>query len=232
MLTYTGTGVRDIDVNDTGSDLNLHFDQASGKSARVRNPSDGRSLVFDLSTIGYKDIKFAYAVQRTNQGQLINHISYSTDGVNYTQANLSQTSFSVGTDFSLVEVDFSSITAVNNNANFKVKITFEGNTTAANGNNRYDNITLKGVVDNLSVPNNNVTTYQVFPNPFTNTIQVISSEQMTELTVYDMVGKRIWQKTNVNQNSEIIDLETLNTGVYLLKIKTPTGIITHQLIKQ
>jgi len=52
------------------------------------------------------------------------------------------------------------------------------------------------------------------------------------LTVYDMVGKRIWQKTNVNQNSEIINLETLNTGVYLLKIKTPTGIITHQLIKQ
>lgn len=232
LLTYTGTGVRDIDVNDTGSDLNLHFNQASGKSARVRNPSDGRSLVFDLSTIGYKDIKFAYAVQRTNQGQLINHISYSTDGVNYTQANLSQTSFNVGTDFSLVEVDFSSITAVNNNANFKVKITFEGNTTAANGNNRYDNITLKGVVDNLSVPTNNVTTYQVFPNPFTNTIQIISSEQMTELTVYDMVGKRIWQKTNVNQNSEIIDLETLNTGVYLLKIKTPTGIITHQLIKQ
>ena len=232
LLTYTGTGVRDIDVNDTGSDLNLHFNQASGKSARVRNPSDGRSLVFDLSTIGYKDIKFAYAVQRTNQGQLINHISYSTDGVNYTQANLSQTSFNVGTDFSLVEVDFSSITAVDNNPNFKVKITFEGNTTAANGNNRFDNITLKGVVYNLSVPTNNATTYQVFPNPFTNTIQIISSEQMTELTVYDMVGKRIWQKTNINQNSEIIDLETLNTGVYLLKIKTPTGSITHQLIKQ
>ena len=232
LLTYTGTGVRDIDVNDTGSDLNLHFNQASGKSARVRNPSDGRSLVFDLSTIGYKDIKFAYAVQRSNQGQLINHISYSTDGVNYTQANLSQTSFNVGTDFSLVEVDFSSITAVDNNPNFKVKITFEGNTTAANGNNRFDNITLKGVVYNLSVPTNNATTYQVFPNPFTNTIQIISSEQMTELTVYDMVGKRIWQKTNINQNSEIIDLETLNTGVYLLKIKTPTGSITHQLIKQ
>ncbi|HLP63488.1 CotH kinase family protein [Flavobacterium sp.] len=232
LMTYTGTGVRDIDVNDTGSDLNLHFNQASGKSARVRNPSDGRSLVFDLSTIGYRDIKFAYAVQRTNQGQLINHISYSTDGVNYTQANLSQTSFNVGTDFSLVEVDFSSITAVNNNANFKVKITFEGNTTAANGNNRYDNITLKGVVNNLSVPTNTATTYQVFPNPFTNTIQIISSEQMTELTVYDMVGKRIWQKMNVNQNTETIDLETLNTGVYLLKIKTLTGSITHQLIKQ
>ena len=232
LMTYTGTGVRDIDANDGGSELNLHFGQASGISARVRNPSDGRSLVFDLPTTGYKDIKFAYAVQRTNQGQLINHIAYSVDGVNYIQTDLTQTSFNIGTDFSLVSIDLSSIPAVNNNANFKIRITFEGNTTAANGNNRLDNITLKGVVDNLSVPSANQTTYQVFPNPFTNTIQVISSEEMIELSIYDIVGKKIWHKTNVNQNSETIDLATLNTGVYLLKIKTTNGLITHKLVKQ
>jgi len=185
-----------------------------------------------MPTTGFKDLKFAYAVQRTNQGQLTNNVSYSVDGVDYVQDNMNQTSFGVGTDFSFVEVDFSSITAINNNANFKVRITFAGNTTAANGNNRFDNITLKGVVDNLSVPSNIQTKYQVFPNPFTNNVQVISSEEMKELAVFDMVGKKIWQKTSSNQNSETIDLETLNSGVYLLKIKTVNAMIIHKLVKQ
>lgn len=232
LMTYTGTGPRDIDANNNGSILNMHFDQTSGKCARVRNPSEGRSLVFDLPTTGFKDIKFAYAVLRTNEGQLANNLSYSVDGINFTQADMSQTAFNVTTDFSLVDIDFSSIPAINNNPNFKVQLTFEGNTTGVNGNNRFDNITLKGVVNSLSEPSHNLTAYQVFPNPFTNNIQIISSEQMTELSVYDMIGKRIWQKKGISTNDTTIDLESLNVGVYLLQIRTTSGLITHKLIKQ
>ena len=232
QMTYLGTGPRDIDANNNGSILNMHFNQTSGKSARVRNPSDGRSVVFNLPTTGFKDIKFAYAVQRTNDGQLSNNLSYTTDGVTYTQAGLSQTLFNVSTDFSLVSLDFTSITAVNNNPNFKIKVTFEGNTTAENGNNRFDNITLKGVENTLSVPTQSALSYQVYPNPFTNTLQINSNRSMLEMTVYDLIGKKIWQKTSNNNTSETIDLSSLNQGVYLLKIKTTNGIITHKLIKQ
>ena len=232
LMTYTGSGPRDIDANNSGSAVNLHMNETAGKNARVRNPSDGRTLVFDLPTPGYKDIKFAYAVERTNQGMLINHISYSTDGVNFIQTGLSQTSFNVEPTASLVEIDFTPIVAVNNNANFKVQISFEGNTTGDSGNNRYDNITLKGVAETLAVPNQTLTAYQVFPNPFTNNIQVITSDQMTELTVYDIIGKRILQKTGINANFDTVDLTALNAGVYLLKIKTSQGAITHKLIKQ
>ncbi|HEX9980118.1 MAG TPA: CotH kinase family protein [Flavobacterium sp.] len=232
LMTYTGTGPSDIDTNNIGSAINLHLDQSSGKCARVRNPSDGRPLVFDLPTTGYKDIKFAYAVQRTEQGMLTNHLSYSVDGVNFIQADLDQSTFNVTTDFSFVNADFSSITAVNDNPNFKIRITFEGNTTADNGNNRFDNVTLKGVEYNLSSPSQILTTYQVFPNPFKNNIQIISSEQVTGLSIYDMLGKKISEKTNVNKNSETMDLSALNAGIYLLKIKTLNGLITHKLIKQ
>jgi hypothetical protein len=232
LMTYTGTGPRDIDTNNNGSILNLHFSENSGKSARVRNPSDGRSLIFNLPTTGFKDIKFAYAIQRTNEGQLANNVAYSIDGTNFITTGLSQTSFGVNTDFRLVQVDFSSIPAVNNNQNFKIQITFAGNTTADTGNNRIDNITLKGVDNNLSVPTQNAITYQVFPNPFTNTVQVIASETITELTVYDVVGKRVWQKTNSNANSDTIDLAAVNAGVYFLKVKTLSGLKTCKLIKQ
>jgi hypothetical protein len=232
LMTYTGTGPRDIDATD-GSIVNLHFDEPSGSSARVRNPSDGRSLVFDLPTVGYKDIKFAYAVMRTNNGQLVNNIAYSLDGgLTFTQAGLAQTAFTTNPEYTLVEVDFSSILAVNDNALFKVQITFEGNTSGDSGNNRYDNITLKGVENTLSVPSQNVATYQVYPNPFSNTIQIISSEMMTEVSVYDMVGKSVWKKANVNKTTESFDLDTLSAGMYLLKIKTSKGLITHKLVKK
>lgn len=232
MMTYTGTGPRDIDANNNGSILNLHFDQPSGKCARVRNPSEGRPLLFDVPTTGYKDIKFAYAVQRTNEGMLLNSVSYSTDGVEFTQDNVDPLEFVVTTEFNMVQVDFSAIAAANNNPNFKVMITFKVNTTGDNGNNRLDNITVKGVQDDLGVPTQDATAYQVFPNPFTSNIQILTSELMSELSVYDMVGKKIWQKSVDNTNAETISLEGLNVGVYLLKIKTPGGLITHKLVKQ
>lgn len=232
QMTYTGTGAANIDSNSTGSLLNLHFGQTSGSCARVRNPSDNRSLVFDMPTTGYRDIKFAYAVMRTNQGQLTNHIAYTIDGVNYIQTGIGQPSFNVGTDFALMELDLSNITAADNNPNFKIRITFEGNTTAANGNNRFDNVTLKGTAIALSEPSHGLTSYQVFPNPFTHQLQVISSEPMLELTVYDLIGKQVCRKTAAGATSETIEPGSLNAGVYLLKIKTANGLITHKLIKQ
>lgn len=231
LMTYTGTGTANIDSNSTGSILNLHFGETAGGCARVRNPSDNRSLVFDLPTTGYRDINFAYAVMRTNQGQLTNEISYSVDGTNFTQANFLDTTWTVGTDFGLVEADFSGIAAVNNNPNFKIKITFVGNTTAANGNNRFDNITLKGT-QFLSVPTHDSTAYQIFPNPFNDNIQVICKEPISELAVYDMLGKMVWQQTAVNASNMNIDLVGLTAGVYVFKIKTESGEITHKLIKE
>lgn len=232
MMTYTGTGTVNIDANNTGSDLNLHFSELAGKCARVRNPSDNRALVFDLPTTGYKDIKFAYAVMRTAQGQLANELSYTVDGVNYIQASLAQASFSVGTDFALVQVDFTAITAVNNNSNFKIKLTFTGNTTAANGNNRFDNVTLKGVPVSLSEPSQQATTYQVFPNPFTSDVEIITNTEMTGLAIYDVTGKKVFEQTTINATSDSIDLGALSNGVYLMKIQTTKGGITHKLVKQ
>ncbi len=231
MMTYTGEGPNDVDANDEGSVLNLHLNTLAGKSARVRNPSTDRTLVFDLPTTGYKDIKFAYAIERTDQGQLSNQISYSLDGITYTQADLSQTSFDVTQDFVVVEIDFTAITGVNNNANFKIQIGFTGNTTGDSGNNRFDNITLKGTEINLSAPSQIAANYQVFPNPFKSNVQIISSFQMTELTIYDMVGKNIMRKSVDNTTDASIDLSALNNGVYLLKIKTAEGFITHKLVK-
>lgn len=231
-MTYTGSGPRDIDANNNGSVLNLYFDQPSGKSARVRNPSEGRSVIFDLPTAGYKDIKFAYAVQRTNQGQLTNHISYSIDGLTFIQNDLPQTVFNVTTDFSLIEIDFTQIEPVNDNTKFRIKIDFAGNTTDDNGNNRFDNVTLKGTELSLNTPVHQLTTHQIFPNPATNNLHIITSEPMSEIMLFDMVGKQILKRKISNTTSEVLDVSGLFNGVYLVKIATKNGMITHKMIKR
>ncbi|WP_298157138.1 CotH kinase family protein [Flavobacterium sp.] len=232
VMTYTGSGPRDIDAFSTGSIVNIHLNQPSGKGARVRNPADGRTLVFDLPTTGYKNIKFAYAAQRSGGGQLSHQLSYSVDGTTFTQAGLSQNLFNVATDYALIEVDFSALTAVNNNPNFKIQIAFAGNVTGDSGNNRFDNITLKGVEDTLGVPVLENTTYQVFPNPFTSDVKVRCSAPIADLYVYDLVGKKVWQQTGSGKTAETMDLSALNRGVYLLKIRTAGGFITHKLVRE
>ncbi|MGY6588014.1 MAG: CotH kinase family protein [Wenzhouxiangella sp.] len=146
-MTYTGTGPRDIDASNSGSDLNLYLDQPPGSSARVRNPSEGRTLVFDVPTLGYQDINFTYAVERTNNGMLRNFISYSIDGNTFTQDGLPSVEFDLGEAgvYYLINLDFSGIDGVDNNPDFRIQIAFDGNTTGDSGNNRFDNISLKGV---------------------------------------------------------------------------------------
>ncbi|RZJ71783.1 CotH kinase family protein [Flavobacterium sp.] len=231
MMTYTGSGPRDIDANNTGSILNTHFDELSGKCARVRNPSQGRTIQFDLPTTGFEQIKFAYAIQRTNEGQLMNHISYSLDGTTFLQTGLTQSTFNIGTDFSLVNLDLSAINAANNNANFKIRIAFEGNTTGDNGNNRFDNVTLKGT-QQLSVPQADAAVFSLYPNPFTDKVHVVGNQPINEMYVYDVLGKNIWKKTNVGTNNQTIELGELSAGIYFLKVKFEKGSKTFKLIRQ
>lgn len=145
---------------------------------------------------------------------------------------MAETEFDVQTTANLVEIDFTSITSVNNNPNFKIRIVFEGNAIATNGNNRFDNITLKGVEDPLSSNQFEKTMYQVYPNPFNNNLFIISSQNIQDIKVFDMLGKLIFNINSINNHSTSIDLSHLVQGFYHLKIITKDKIFIHKIIKQ
>lgn len=218
-LIYTGSGPRDIDAFDTGSDLNLYQNQLAGKAARIRNPSQGRTLVFDLPSTGYKDLVFDYAVQRSGQGMLEHVISYSLDGVSFTQTNLNPTSFTIAENYEIKQLNFSSIAGANNNPNFKVRISFNGNTTATNGNNRIDNIALKGVQMTLSNINQEAIVLQAYPNPTQDILQLVSNQELEEVSIYDFKGAKVKHITLDRTTSAKIDCSDLSGGVYILLAK-------------
>lgn len=73
--------------------------------------------------------------------------------------------------------------------------------------------------------------FNVYPNPFESEIYVQSENNMIqEITVSNKLGQEI-RKMNDYSINEIIDLRSLNSGVYFLRIKGDQGSTTKRIIK-
>lgn len=231
IMKYTGIGGREIDEFQHGSELNLHLLEPAGKAARVRNPSVNRTLEFNMPTDGYRNMVFEYAVHRSGSGMLNHEISYSTDGVTFITTDLPQTSFSITEDYQLITIDFTGIEDVNNNPDFIVKITFDGNTNQSNGNNRFDNITLKGDLIPLNVTNfGHTPEVVIFPNPFQSSFSIRANFTVESVRITDPTG-RLVATQNVGKDSFSIDLPHLVKGVYLVTMEADGRKLTRRVVK-
>jgi len=73
----------------------------------------------------------------------------------------------------------------------------------------------------------------IFPNPALNAITVKTSLSVEEFSIYDLLGKRVFNISFSNQVFEHnLDISNLNSGVYHLQIKTINGIEIKKIIKQ
>jgi hypothetical protein len=80
-----------------------------------------------------------------------------------------------------------------------------------------------------SVDDNNVLDAQVYPNPTTGLLTISSAEAISGVEVYNVIGKRVLQVTNVVNNS--VDVSSLSKGIYMLKIASGDSIATKKIIK-
>jgi hypothetical protein len=144
--TSIGGGIFDyvadrIDTLDGGSDINLRYNEPAGWSVRLRNPYT--SMTIHMPTTGYKQPIFTFCVMCSgSSGPTGNDVSYTTDGTNFVTTGLSQTHYDIPLTWISYSIDFSAITAVNDNPNFAIRLSTSNNNTGTKGNNRYDNITL------------------------------------------------------------------------------------------
>ena len=79
-----------------------------------------------------------------------------------------------------------------------------------------------GVANPLNTSEFNRNSISIFPNP-SNGIITINTENTLSITVCDITGKVVFSKNNVT-NNETINLSNLQTGVYLAKMITETGV--------
>ncbi|MBX3044201.1 MAG: choice-of-anchor I family protein [Candidatus Kapabacteria bacterium] len=146
-ITHIPGGISQIDVaggtgqNFNVDNLNARFGDASGNHLRFNDPIGG-ALVFSLPTTGFSDVVVKYATRRSGSGAGWQIVHYTTDGQNYIVLD---TILPNNGNPTLITLDFSAIEAVNDNADFKIRFTFEQGPGGTVGNNRFDNFTLEGI---------------------------------------------------------------------------------------
>ena len=80
------------------------------------------------------------------------------------------------------------------------------------------------------VPAVDYTTIKLYPNPVTNGFYIETGEKINAVSVYNLNGTMILSKKVMDNN--FIDVNTLESGVYLVKVQTENGIIMKKLIKK
>lgn len=150
-ISYSGDGDGYMDEVNEGTEMNAQEGVPSGKALRVRNPSAEKELIFHLPTDGYQAIKLSYASERTSNGQASREVHYRTQ---HEGPWIFLAEEALTTHFTVYEYDFMEVAGVNDNPHFALRFTFTGEeATNLNGNNRFDNILLKGTsIENWQRP--------------------------------------------------------------------------------
>jgi hypothetical protein len=73
----------------------------------------------------------------------------------------------------------------------------------------------------------------LFPNPTAKDINIFSPDAyLLNLEVFDLMGRKISQKIEETKNTYTLNLSSLKTGVYFIKIDTERGSVTKKVIKK
>ncbi|WP_178983990.1 endonuclease [Winogradskyella helgolandensis] len=83
----------------------------------------------------------------------------------------------------------------------------------------------------LSVADYSLGNIKLHPNPVKNNLTVdLKSNVTTNIEIFDILGKRVF-KININETSDL-NLQTLKTGIYIVKMTQGDSTVTKKLIKQ
>lgn len=108
--------------------------------------------------------------------------------------------------------------------NYNNKLLFEGFSSA----NGYEITSLFDTA--LSTEKfNNESNFSIYPNPATSNINIKSSSAITQLEIYNVLGKRVLLKKYNAQNLSV-DVSNLSKGVYIVKAKTDDGLVIKKII--
>lgn len=199
---------------------------------------------FKVSTVGYKDIVLTLNERASNTASKWVEYQYTTDGT--TWVTLKNNGGTLDNDFAtntVSTVDFTAVTAANNNANFAVRVvTIFAPATSAyeqilatgtyqGGNFRIDNVTFTGTAFTAGVKQNQIADLKLFPNPLTGNVLNIATNNNVEksVAVFDVLGKQVLNAKTVNGT---VNTGNLTSGVYVVKITEEGKTATRKLIVQ
>ncbi len=83
----------------------------------------------------------------------------------------------------------------------------------------------------LDIPTNELETINIFPNPTTGKVTIVSPKTIiSSVEVYDIRGRRL-MAVDTNSTQYVLDLSSLQTATYFVKINTVEGTLTKRVVK-
>ena len=192
-------------------------------------------MVFNFSTFGKKDIKLSFAAinELTNATGILVDYSLNAGDPTWTTDGLASSTLPLTNAYQLFNIDFSNITAANNNANFKVRLRFTGaNMTADTGARiSFNNIAVHGTQLSLAVEENSKQLFAIYPKPVREFLNVVGLYQTgpVNFKLFSIDGKQI--KSGSIDNS-LLNLSDLSRGLYLLEMESEGKIEIEKIIKE
>jgi hypothetical protein len=215
---------------------NIPFATSNMRGIQIKQPfqsgTQENTLIFNLSTSNFKDIKFAFAAINELAADAI-VVDYSVVGGTpiWIADGLAQTSYALSAAFQLFQIDFSSIESVENNPNFKVRLRFTGSNMTEDLGKRvtFNNFSTTGVPISLGVENNSKLEFKIFPNPVSSTLNIVHQYDSLSYKLFSIDGKMIQEGSVVNSE---IPFNQLQSGIYLLQLITNGNAAIIKLVKQ
>jgi hypothetical protein len=78
-----------------------------------------------------------------------------------------------------------------------------------------------------------VNSVRIYPNPATDFLNLggVNNSSISDVEIYSMLGQKLNSDFITTEKGIQLDVSALNTGLYLVKIKTEKGITTRRFIK-
>ncbi|MDY0088771.1 MAG: CotH kinase family protein [Flavobacteriaceae bacterium] len=214
----------------------LTFASANMRGLQIKQPFQigdmENTMIFNFSTEGYKDIVFGFAAKDENAADAI-LADYSIDGgSSWTTTGLLNANSSLSSDYQLFEYDFSEIETVNNLADFKVRLRFDGQDMTVDNGDRvtFNNFSVKGIAMELSIGTiNTALEFTVFPNPANDFIGVYHTYSDVDYQMFTIDGRMV---KSGKLNDSKIPINDLQNGIYLLQLQADNKISTKKIVKK
>ncbi|MDI1256350.1 MAG: choice-of-anchor J domain-containing protein [Flavobacterium sp.] len=85
--------------------------------------------------------------------------------------------------------------------------------------------------ETLSVGDNDLSQFKYYPNPVKDVMNLSYTQSMSDVKVFNMLGQQVFSKS-VNATSTQLDLSTLSTGTYVVKVTSGNEVKTIKIAKE
>lgn len=156
---------------------------------------------------------------------LTTNTSVNLHAIQFRSANLGFAVGQGGTIIRTIDGGTTWTTETSNTTEDLNSISFTSPTSAVIvGNN---GVILKNININFIEENENAISIQIFPNPTSDFITLLTDAILTRIEIFDLNGKLV---NEISGNSRMIDVSKLESGIYMLKAISESGISEQKII--